>query len=73
MTSGGPPAGTPPAPPAGGLPPAPPAGGLPTGGPPAGGPPPELMRLIRRIQIGGMLLAALIVSIVFLMVVKPSL
>jgi uncharacterized membrane protein len=60
MTSGGPSAGAP-------------AGGPPASGPPAGGPPPELMRLIRRIQTGGMLLAALIVSIVFLMVVKPSL
>ncbi len=62
MTSGGPPAGGPPAG----------AGGPPAGGPPAGGPPPELMRLIRRVQLGGMFLMALIVSIVFLMVVKPG-
>ena len=47
-------------------------GGPPAGGPPAGGPPPELMRLVARVQRGGMLLAVLIVSIVFLMVVKPS-
>ncbi len=50
----------------------PPAGGPPAGGSPAGGPPPELMRLIRRVQLGGMFLMALIVSIVFLMVVKPG-
>ena len=50
----------------------PPAGGPPAGGPPAGGPPPELMRLIRRVQLGGMFLMALIVAIVFLMVVKPG-
>jgi hypothetical protein len=47
--------------------------GPPPAGPGAGGPPPELMGLIRRIQMGGLLLAALIVSIVFLMVIKPSL
>ena len=63
MTSGGPPAGS--------APGGPPAGGPPAGGPPAGGPPPELMRLIRRVQLGGMFLMALIVTIVFLMVVKP--
>ncbi len=50
----------------------PPPGGPPAGGPPAGGPPPELMALIRRVQRGGLLLMALIVSIVFLMVVKPA-
>lgn len=50
----------------------PPPGGPPAGGPPAGGPPPELMGLVRRIQLGGMFLMALIVSIVFLMVVKPG-
>jgi uncharacterized membrane protein len=49
------------------------AAGSPPAGPGAGGPPPELMGLIRRIQMGGLLLAALIVAIVFLMVVKPSL
>ena len=48
------------------------SGGPPAGGPPAGGPPPELMGLVRRIQLGGMFLMALIVSIVFLMVVKPG-
>ncbi len=50
----------------------PPAGGPPAGGPPAGGPPPELRALIRRVQLGGLFLMALIVSIVFLMVVKPG-
>jgi uncharacterized membrane protein len=49
----------------------PPAGGPPAGGPPAGGPPPELMREIKLVKQGGMLLIALVVSIVFLMVVKP--
>lgn len=70
MTSGGAPAGAPAGPPLtmAGAPTA-----TPPAGPPAGGPPPELMRLIKRVQRGGMLLVALIVSIVFLMVVKPSL
>ena len=58
MTSGGPPAGAP--------------SGVPSGGAPAGGPPPELMKLVRRVQLGGMFLMALIVTIVFLMVVKPG-
>ena len=40
-------------------------------GPPAGGPPPELMGLITRAKRGGILLIALVTSIVFLMVVKP--
>lgn len=66
MASGPRPAGPPAAPPA------PPDGATPAG-PGAGGPPPELMGLIRRIQMGGLLLAALIVAIVFLMVVKPAL
>lgn len=35
------------------------------------GPPPALRALIRRSQLGGMFLAALIAVIVFLMVVKP--
>ena len=48
----------------------PPAGAA--GGPPAGGPPPELLGLIRRVQLGGLFLMALVVSIVFLMVVKPG-
>ena len=47
------------------------SGGPPAGGPPAGGPPPALLALIKRVQRGGMLLAALIIAIVFLMVVKP--
>ena len=63
MTSGGPPPGA-----AG----SPGAGGPPAGGPPAGGPPPEMMALIKRIQLGGMFLMALIVTIVFLMVTKPA-
>ena len=50
----------------------PPAGGPPAGGPPPGGPPPGLMPLVRRVQQGGLLLMALIISIVFLMVVKPA-
>jgi hypothetical protein len=49
----------------------PPAGAPPAGGPPAGGPPPELMAMITRIKRGGMLLIALVTSIVFLMVTKP--
>lgn len=40
--------------------------------PGAGGPPPELMTLVGRIQRGGMVLGILIVTIVFLMVVKPT-
>jgi hypothetical protein len=48
-----------------------PAGGPPAGGPPAGGPPPALMAEIRMVKQGGMLLIALVTSIVFLMVVKP--
>ncbi len=55
-------------PPAGG----PPAGGPPAGGPPAGGPPPELLATAAKLQRGGMFLTVLIVSIVFLMVVKPT-
>ena len=43
-----------------------PAGGL------LSGPPPEVMPLVRRVQIGGLSLTALIVVIVFLMVVKPA-
>lgn len=73
MTSGGPPPGAAGAP--AGAPGGPPgngAGGQPAGGPPAGGPPPALMALIRRIQLGGLFLMALIVSITFLMVVKPA-
>ena len=61
MTSGGPPPGA--------APGAHPAGASP--GAPAG-PPPELGRLIRRVQLGGLLMMALIVMIVFLMVVKPA-
>jgi uncharacterized membrane protein len=38
----------------------------------AGGPPPEVPALVRRIQRGGMFLAAGIVLILFLMVVKPG-
>jgi uncharacterized membrane protein len=65
LTTGGPPAG---AGPGAGAPAAP---GGPTG-PGSGGPPPQLLRLIRRVQLGGLFLMALIVAIVFLMVSKPS-
>jgi uncharacterized membrane protein len=41
-------------------------------GPGAGGPPPALAQLIRRVQLGGLFLMALVVSIVFLMVTKPA-
>ena len=47
------------------APPPPPAPGAPPG------PPPALRALIRRTQLGGMFLAALVAVIVFLMVVKP--
>lgn len=40
--------------------------------PGASGPPPELMALIRRVQRGGIGMGILIVTIVFLMVVKPQ-
>ncbi len=40
--------------------------------PGATGPPPELMRLVKRVQRGGMVLGILVVAIVFLMVVKPQ-
>jgi uncharacterized membrane protein len=42
--------------------------------PPPGpsGPPPELMALVRRIQLGGAGMGILILTIVFLMVVKPQ-
>ena len=51
------------------------AGGPPPSGPPAGpppGPPPELVATAARLQRGGMLMTLLILSIVFLMVVKPA-
>ena len=41
-------------------------------GPGSGGPPPQLLRLIKRVQLGGLFLMALIVAIVFLMVSKPA-
>jgi hypothetical protein len=40
--------------------------------PGASGPPPELAALVARIQRGGMAMGLLIVTIVFLMVVKPQ-
>jgi hypothetical protein len=45
-----------------------------TSAPPPGaaGPPPELPGLVKRIQRGGMLLTVLLLSIIFLMVVKPG-
>lgn len=48
-----------------------PASGAPAG-PGSGGPPPELLRLVKRVQLGGLFLMALIVAIVFLMVAKPA-
>lgn len=66
LTTGGPPSA---AAPGTGSPAAAPRG---PGGPGAGGPPPQLLRLIKRVQLGGLFLMALIVSIVFLMVVKPT-
>ncbi len=47
----------------------PPAGA--PAGPPPGGPPPALMDEIKKVKLGGQLLIVLVVSIVFLMVVKP--
>lgn len=49
---------------------APPDG--PPAGPPAGGPPPELMRAVGIVQRIGMILIVLLVTIVFLMTVKPD-
>jgi len=40
-------------------------------GPPPGGPPPELPALARRARLGGYFLITMVVSIVFLMVMKP--
>ncbi len=40
--------------------------------PGASGPPPELRALVKRIQRGGMFLGLMIITIVFLMVVKPQ-
>jgi hypothetical protein len=40
--------------------------------PGASGPPPELRALVARIQRGGMITSILLVTIIFLMVVKPS-
>jgi Predicted integral membrane protein (DUF2269) len=54
---------------AGGPPPAA-AGGAPGGAP--AGPPPEIAATATKLQRGGMILTVLIVSIVFLMVVKPT-
>jgi uncharacterized membrane protein len=69
MTSGGPPSGVAPA---GGAPDSgAPASGVPASGPGAGGPPPALLRDIRGVQLGGMFLLVLIISIVYLMVMKP--
>jgi hypothetical protein len=58
------------------TPPAPPAGAVAAGPPPAGavpaGPPPALAAAIRQVRQGGMLLTGLIVTIIFLMVIKPG-
>ena len=51
------------------------AGGPPPGGPPEGapaGPPPHIAALIKRSQVAGMVLLGLLVTIIFLMVVKPG-
>ena len=72
MTSGGPRVGAGAGGTPAGGPSAGPSGGPPVGGPPPGGPPLELMKSIRRVQMGGLFLMALIVSIVFLMVVQPG-
>lgn len=48
---------------------------MPAGGPPPGapaGPPPGLAEAVQKVQRGGMLLTVLLVSIIFLMVVKPT-
>ena len=50
----------------------PPPDAPPASGPPAGGPPPGLAAEIAKIKMGGTLLIALVSSIVFLMVVKPT-
>lgn len=50
----------------------PPPDAPPSSGPPAGGPPPGLAAEIAKIKMGGTLLIALVSSIVFLMVVKPT-
>jgi hypothetical protein len=47
-------------------------GEAPPPGPPAGPPPPELLRAVSTVQRVGMALLVLLVSIVFLMVVKPD-
>jgi uncharacterized membrane protein len=41
-------------------------------GTPPGPPPPELLATVKKVQRGGMFLGILIVTIVFLMVVKPT-
>lgn len=69
LTTGGPPAGV-------GAGVGTGAGGGPGGPsgatPGSGGPPPQLLRLIKRVQLGGLFLMALVVAIVFLMVNKPA-
>lgn len=47
-------------------------GGAPPAGPPAGPPPPELMQAVATVQRVGMILIVLLVTIVFLMTVKPD-
>lgn len=47
-------------------------GGAPPPGPPVGPPPPELMRAVGTVQRIGMILIVLLVTIVFLMTVKPD-
>lgn len=40
--------------------------------PGASGPPPELPQIVARIQLGGMVMTILLLTIIFLMVVKPT-
>lgn len=47
------------------------AAGPPPGAPP-GPPPPEILALINRAKLGGMILTLLLMTIIFLMVVKPG-
>lgn len=47
-------------------------GGAPPASPPAGPPPPELMQAVGTVQRIGMILIVLLVTIVFLMTVKPD-
>lgn len=43
-----------------------------TSSPPSGGPSPEVMKLVRKVRVGGIVSAVLLATIVFLMVWKPG-